>query len=97
MFAVDQGPLSSTSQKMQDCTPVCNISLSDYRGLSGDGYWSSAPDPRTAPLCAAADPTADYRWEARACGGPTVASFICELPGIEISHLNYLQKYYTSV
>lgn len=54
---------------------------SDYRGMSGDGYWSSAPDDRTAPLCAAANPTADYRWEARSCGGPTVASFICELPG----------------
>lgn len=53
----------------------------DYRGLSADGYWSSAPDSRDAPLCAAADPAADYRWEARACGGPTVASFICELPG----------------
>ncbi|CAH2067220.1 unnamed protein product, partial [Iphiclides podalirius] len=60
--------------------PEGDFTWTDYRGLSGDGYWSSAPDPRTAPLCAAADPTADYRWEARACGGPTVASFICELP-----------------
>ena len=60
---------------------MCMFLISDYRGLSGDGYWSSAPDTRSAPLCAAADPTADYRWEARACGGPSVASFICELPG----------------
>lgn len=60
---------------------MCFCLHSDYRGLGGDGYWSSAPDPRAAPLCAAADPAADYRWEARACGGPTVASFICELPG----------------
>ncbi|XP_013133570.1 PREDICTED: uncharacterized protein LOC106099547 [Papilio polytes] len=60
--------------------PEGDFTWTDYRGLSGDGYWSSAPDPRTAPLCAAADPTEDYRWEARACGGPTVASFICELP-----------------
>lgn len=57
--------------------------LRDYRGISGEGYWSSAPDARAAPLCAAADPAADYRWEARACGGPTVASFICELPGMD--------------
>ncbi|XP_013168528.1 PREDICTED: uncharacterized protein LOC106118407 [Papilio xuthus] len=60
--------------------PEGDFTWTDYRGLSGDGYWSSAPDPRAAPLCAAADPTSDYRWEARACGGPTVASFICELP-----------------
>ncbi|CAK1602867.1 unnamed protein product [Parnassius mnemosyne] len=60
--------------------PEGEFTWTDYRGLSGDGYWSSAPDPRIAPLCAAADPGADYRWEARNCGGPTVASFICELP-----------------
>ncbi|CAH0726049.1 unnamed protein product, partial [Brenthis ino] len=60
--------------------PDGDFTWTDYRGLSGDGYWSSAPDTRSAPLCAAADPTADYRWEARACGGPSVASFICELP-----------------
>ncbi|XP_063839097.1 uncharacterized protein LOC135088144 [Ostrinia nubilalis] len=60
--------------------PDGDFTWTDYRGLGGDGYWSSAPDPRAAPLCAAADPAADYRWEARACGGPTVASFICELP-----------------
>ncbi|XP_026488613.1 uncharacterized protein LOC113395257 [Vanessa tameamea] len=60
--------------------PDGDFTWTDYRGLSGDGYWSSAPDARSAPLCAAADPAADYRWEARACGGPSVASFICELP-----------------
>ncbi|XP_068620843.1 repetitive organellar protein [Battus philenor] len=60
--------------------PEGEFTWTDYRGLNGDGYWSSAPDPRIAPLCAAADPAADYRWQARACGGPTVASFICELP-----------------
>ncbi|XP_030036472.2 uncharacterized protein LOC115452152 [Manduca sexta] len=60
--------------------PDGDFTWTDYRGLSGDGYWSSAPDGGAAPLCAAADPAADYRWEARACGGPTVASFICELP-----------------
>ncbi|XP_063529404.1 mucin-3B [Cydia strobilella] len=60
--------------------PDGDFTWTDYRGLSGEGYWSSAPDARSAPLCAAADPAADYRWEARACGGPTVASFICELP-----------------
>ncbi|XP_053605318.1 uncharacterized protein LOC128672292 [Plodia interpunctella] len=60
--------------------PDGDFTWTDYRGLSGDGYWSSAPDSRAAPLCAAADPAADYRWEARACGGPMVASFICELP-----------------
>ncbi|XP_047987355.1 flocculation protein FLO11 [Leguminivora glycinivorella] len=60
--------------------PDGDFTWTDYRGLSGEGYWSSAPDSRSAPLCAAADPAADYRWEARACGGPTVASFICELP-----------------
>ncbi|VVD00899.1 unnamed protein product, partial [Leptidea sinapis] len=60
--------------------PDGDFTWTDYRGLGSDGYWSSAPDSRTAPLCAAADPAADYRWEARACGGPSVASFICELP-----------------
>ncbi|XP_034824641.1 putative mediator of RNA polymerase II transcription subunit 26 [Maniola hyperantus] len=60
--------------------PDGDFTWTDYRGLSSDGYWSAAPDARSAPLCAAADPAADYRWEARACGGPSVASFICELP-----------------
>ncbi|CAH2104378.1 unnamed protein product [Euphydryas editha] len=60
--------------------PDGDFTWTDYRGLSSDGYWSTAPDARSAPLCAAADPAADYRWEARACGGPSVASFICELP-----------------
>ncbi|CAK1550131.1 unnamed protein product [Leptosia nina] len=60
--------------------PDGDFTWTDYRELSGEGYWSSAPDSRTAPLCAAADPAGDYRWEARACGGPSVASFICELP-----------------
>ncbi|XP_047514114.1 uncharacterized protein LOC125055685 [Pieris napi] len=60
--------------------PDGDFTWTDYRGLSGEGYWSSAPDSRTAPLCAAADPASDYRWDARACGGPSVASFICELP-----------------
>ncbi|KAG7311300.1 hypothetical protein JYU34_002337 [Plutella xylostella] len=60
--------------------PDGDFTWTDYRGLSSEGYWSAAPDARAAPLCAAADPAADYRWEARACGGPMVASFICELP-----------------
>ncbi|CAB3250340.1 unnamed protein product [Arctia plantaginis] len=60
--------------------PDGDFTWTDYRGLSGEGYWSSAPDTHAAPLCAAADPAADYRWKALACGGPTVASFICELP-----------------
>ncbi|XP_045457656.1 probable protein kinase DDB_G0277539 [Melitaea cinxia] len=60
--------------------PDGDFTWTDYRGLSSDGYWSAAPDARSAPLCAAADPAGDYRWEARACGGPSVASFICELP-----------------
>lgn len=68
-----------------------NCLSSDYRGLSGDGYWSSPPDTRAAPLCVAADPAADYRWEALACGGPTVASFICELPGKFRSKINFVE------
>ncbi|KOB68427.1 Agglucetin subunit alpha-1, partial [Operophtera brumata] len=74
--------------------PDGDFTWTDYRGLSGDGYWSSAPDTRSAPLCAAADPAADYRWEARACGGPTVASFICELPGCMVRELPALTILY---
>jgi hypothetical protein len=27
------------------------------------------------------DPVADFLWKPMACGGPEIASFICELPG----------------
>lgn len=55
----------------------------DFRPLSNDGHWQEAIPVGSSPLCAATDPAADFRWHALQCGGPEVASFICELPGID--------------
>ncbi|XP_077296250.1 uncharacterized protein LOC143918308 [Arctopsyche grandis] len=57
-----------------------DFSWTDYKPLSGEGYWGAAPTDGRAPLCAALDPARDFRWAALSCGGPQVASFICELP-----------------
>ncbi|KAF5294199.1 hypothetical protein FQR65_LT10910, partial [Abscondita terminalis] len=52
----------------------------DFRPLTNDGHWQEAIPIGSNPLCAATDPAADFRWHALPCGGPEVASFICELP-----------------
>lgn len=51
------------------------------KSLSGEGYWREAAPTVSTPLCAASDPAGDFRWHALGCGGPEVASFVCELPG----------------
>lgn len=57
-----------------------NFSWRDFRPLSTESYWQEAIPNGNDPLCAAMDPAADFRWHALPCGGPEVASFICELP-----------------
>jgi hypothetical protein len=58
---------------------------SDYKTLSQDGgYWQEQIPKSEAALCAAIDPAADFRWHSLNCGGPETASFICELPGIDL-------------
>lgn len=57
--------------------------------LSGEGYWGEAAPASGVAVCAAADPAADFRWHALTCGGPEVASFICELPGTD----TFINKY----
>lgn len=57
-----------------------NFTWTDFRPLSGDGHWQEAIPKGNEPLCVAMDPAADFLWKARPCGGPEVASFICELP-----------------
>ncbi|XP_068081126.1 serine-rich adhesin for platelets [Anabrus simplex] len=53
----------------------------DYKPLAPDGgYWLEQSAKTEGSLCAAIDPAADFRWHSLNCGGPEVASFICELP-----------------
>ncbi|CAG9864487.1 unnamed protein product [Phyllotreta striolata] len=48
--------------------------------LTGEGHWQE-PIPQSGnPLCVAMDPAKDFLWKSFACGGPEVASFICETP-----------------
>ncbi|XP_018324218.1 uncharacterized protein LOC108736333 [Agrilus planipennis] len=65
--------LSRNSDKAQ-------FAWSDFQPLTNEGYWQEAVPETTGSLCAATDPAADFRWHGLSCGGPDVASFICELP-----------------
>lgn len=56
----------------------------EYRPLSHEGYWDEQVAQSTTPTCVSTDPAADFRWHGHHCGGPEVASFICELPGNRI-------------
>ncbi|GJQ67264.1 hypothetical protein Trydic_g8168 [Trypoxylus dichotomus] len=57
-----------------------NFTWTDFRPLSSDNHWQEAIPVGSDPLCVAMDPAADFRWHALPCGGPAIASFICELP-----------------
>jgi len=51
----------------------------DYKPLENGGYWQEQIPLTDSPVCAALDPAADFRWHPLNCGGPEVASFICQL------------------
>ncbi|KAG8243591.1 hypothetical protein J6590_043020 [Homalodisca vitripennis] len=51
----------------------------DYKPLENGGYWQEQIPMTDNPVCAALDPAADFRWHPLNCGGPEVASFICQL------------------
>ncbi|XP_063700603.1 uncharacterized protein LOC134830918 [Culicoides brevitarsis] len=42
-------------------------------------YWAEALPVGGGSLCAAIDPAQDFRWHAMHCGGPSAASFLCEM------------------
>lgn len=48
--------------------------------LSGEGHWQEAIPQSKNSQCVAIDPAKDFLWETLTCGGPDVASFICEMP-----------------
>ncbi|XP_057672842.1 uncharacterized protein LOC130904219 [Diorhabda carinulata] len=48
--------------------------------LSGEGHWQEAIPPSKNSQCIATDSAKDFLWETLTCGGPDVASFICEMP-----------------
>lgn len=45
------------------------------------GYWAEQIPTTNEAVCAAIDPQRDHRWHGLRCGGPEVASFLCELEG----------------
>lgn len=47
--------------------------------LSTNEYWKEIP-LKEEKLCVISSPSDNYRWTARQCNGPDVASFICEMP-----------------
>ncbi|XP_063236932.1 mucin-5AC-like [Bacillus rossius redtenbacheri] len=55
-------------------------SMSPLELRADGGYFLEAPPASDTPLCVASDPGRDYRWRSFGCGGPQVATFICELP-----------------
>lgn len=46
------------------------------------GYWAEQIPAIDSPMCAVVDPLKDYRWHSLRCGGPDVASFLCEMEGL---------------
>ncbi|KAJ8918200.1 hypothetical protein NQ315_014067 [Exocentrus adspersus] len=56
-----------------------NFTWTNFQPLSGEGHWHEAIPKTNDAICVAVDPTADFLWKSLPCGGPEVASFICEL------------------
>lgn len=48
---------------------------------NAEGHWAVEIPKMDEPLCAAIDPSSDYRWQPLPCSGPTVAAFICQMQG----------------
>ncbi|XP_066906955.1 uncharacterized protein [Halyomorpha halys] len=44
-----------------------------------EGRWVVEVPKMEEALCAATDPSADFRWQPLPCSGPTVAAFICQM------------------
>lgn len=60
---------------------ACGSVSRDFQPLSGDGHWQEAiSSANKDPMCVAMDPAKDFLWRPMSCGGPEVASFICEMP-----------------
>ncbi|EFA04672.1 uncharacterized protein LOC103313112 [Tribolium castaneum] len=57
-----------------------NFTWTNFRPLSGEGHWQQQLPKSDDSLCTAMDPVADFLWKPMNCGGPEIASFICELP-----------------
>ncbi|KAG5900726.1 hypothetical protein JTB14_038244 [Gonioctena quinquepunctata] len=57
-----------------------DFTWTNFQPLTGEGHWQEAITPSSNPLCVAMDPARDFLWKPMTCGGPEVASFICELP-----------------
>lgn len=62
--------------------------------LSTNEYWKEIP-LKEEKLCVISSPSDNYRWTARQCNGPDVASFICEMPSKEFfpSLFSYFRCY----
>lgn len=45
------------------------------------GYWADQIPTTNEAVCTVIDPQRDHRWHGLRCGGPEVASFLCELEG----------------
>ncbi|CAG9814547.1 unnamed protein product [Phaedon cochleariae] len=57
-----------------------NFTWTNLQPLSTEGHWQDAIPVSSSLLCVAMDPAKDFLWKPMSCGGPEVASFICELP-----------------
>ncbi|XP_050061946.1 mucin-5AC-like isoform X2 [Aphis gossypii] len=52
----------------------------NYQPLARSGYFREEVPRSSEPVCVVTDPTANFKWHSLHCGGPEVASFVCELP-----------------
>ncbi|XP_025198480.1 uncharacterized protein LOC112596874 [Melanaphis sacchari] len=52
----------------------------NYQPLARSGYFREEVPRSSDPVCVVTDPTANFKWHSLHCGGPEVASFVCELP-----------------
>lgn len=61
-------------------TDKTTFTWSSGNSLSNEGHWREPIPAANEALCVTMDPTGDFLWRPQPCGGPQVASFICELP-----------------
>lgn len=63
--------------------PTILLIYRNYQPLARSGYFREDITRSSDPICVVTDPTTVFKWHTLHCGGPEVASFVCELPGIQ--------------
>ncbi|XP_018912928.2 uncharacterized protein [Bemisia tabaci] len=64
---------------LRQAKPYGEFVWTDFKPLTNQEHWHEPITQSESTVCVASDPAADFRWHGFNCGGPEVASFICEI------------------